>query len=341
VKAKPLGVTILYDSEEDVWWQEQRQNGEAADDPPVHVFLGEALAARGFKVKKLAATPDIPRLARQLKSDRSDVIFNICDGLDGDFHGAIRVAALLELLGKPFTGSGAEAMAIAQDKVLSKQLFAYYGVPSPRFRLMEMGCRSWEGGLAFPVIVKPTNEDASYGIDDEAVVHAAEELIARVAYVHDSLRKHALIEEYIEGREIYVPILGNDPPQVLPLLEWKLAAVPGRGRIASYGAKWDRSHASYQEVADSFADDLDPETARRIEDMAIKAYRAHRVADYARVDLRLAADGTPYFLEINSNPFLDPTAEVAMAAARTGLDYGALAETIVRLALERYRARIA
>ncbi len=343
---KPLAVTILYDGEEDRWYEEAKATAGAAavgseapplPDAPVHVPLGEVLAARGYRVRKLAAEADIARLVRSLKADRSDVIFNICDGIEGDTHRAIRVAALLELLGRTFTGSGAEAMAIAQDKVLSKQLFAYYGVPTPKFALLDRGCLEWaENQLGFPLIVKPSNEDASVGISDEAVVHEVEALIARVGYVHNELKRPALVEEYIDGREIYVPILGNDPPRVLPLLEWKFAGNGGRPKIGTYEAKWVPKHEDYQPVAVCFLENIDPEIRARIEDAALKAYRALRLSDYARVDVRLAPDGTFYFLEINANPFLDPKAELAMAAARVGMEYPQLAEHILELALSRH-----
>jgi D-alanine-D-alanine ligase len=159
-------------------------------------------------------------------------------------------------------------------------------------------------------------------------------LLERVSWIHTEIERPALIEEYVEGREIYAVILGNNPPEVLPLLEWPL-----KGKVATYEAKWDRAHADYQEVADHFATDLGPEVVERIERAAVKAFRALRLEDYARIDIRLAADGTPYFLEVNANAFLDPRAEVAMAARAKGLEYGELAERILTLALERYPPR--
>jgi D-alanine-D-alanine ligase len=335
---RPLRVTILYDAEEDRWYDEAQRTaadtGEAVD-PPVHYAVGEALAARGHKVKKIAAMPDALHLAESLARDKSEVVFNICDGLGGVTGKALQVAGLLELFDRRFTGSGSEAMAIAQDKVLAKQLFAQYGIPSPRFAVLDRAHLEWVDQLEFPLIVKPSNEDASIGITDGAVVTDVRGLLERVSWIHTEIERPALIEEYVEGREIYAVILGNNPPEVLPLLEWPLTGAGGH-KVATFDAKWNRRHADYQEVSDRFASDLPPEVVERIERAAVKAFRALRLRDYARVDIRLAADGTPYFLEVNANPFLDPHAEVAMAARAKGLDYGELAERILTLALERY-----
>jgi D-alanine-D-alanine ligase len=336
---RPLRVTILYDAAEDAWYEEALRaaqgRGEPVD-PPVHFPLGEALAARGHRVKKIAAQADALGLAAALAKDRSEVIFNVCDGLGGVTARATQVVGMLELFEKRFTGSGSEAMAIAQDKVLTKQLFAHYGIPSPRFAVLDRAHLEWVDQLEFPLIVKPSNEDASVGITEGAVVNDVRGLLERVSWIHTEIGRPALIEEYVEGREIYAALLGNSPPEVLPLLEWPLKRGAGGHRIATYEAKWNRAHADYQEVADHFATDLAPEIVERIERAAVKAYRALRLTDYARMDIRLAEDGTPYFLEVNANPFFDPSAEVAMAARAKGYDYGELAEKVLMLALERY-----
>lgn len=339
---RPLRVTILYDAEEDRWFEDAKIAAEKKGDPvepPVHYALAEALVLRGHKVKKIAAEPDALKLAEALARDKSEVVFNVCDGLGGVTARAMQVVGLLELFEKRFTGSGSEAMAIAQDKVLTKQLFAQYGISSPRFAVLDRAHLEWVDQLEFPLIVKPSNEDASIGITDGAVVNDVRGLLERVSWIHTEIERPALIEEYVEGREIYAAILGNNPPEVLPLLEWPLTGGPSGHKIATYEAKWDRAHADYQEVADHFATDLSPEVVERIERAAVKAFRALRLEDYARVDIRLAADGTPYFLEVNANPFLDPRAEVAMAARAKGLEYGELAERILTLALERYPPR--
>jgi len=328
-------VTILYDAAEDRWYDEMRARGES-EDPPVHVPLAETLEKRGHKVKKIKAENEPLALAQALAEDKSDIIFNICDGLGGVTARATQVASLLELLGKRFTGSGSEAMCLAQDKALTKQLFTHHRIPTPRFAVLDRGHLDWADQLDFPLIVKPIDEDASVGIDDSSVVRDVKSLLQRVMYVHSEIGRPALIEEYVEGREIYAVVVGNPQPEVLPLLEWPLSPGPSGARVATYGAKWDPLHPDYQEHADHFATDLAPDVVERIEQGAIKAYRALRLKDYARLDVRLDDKGMPYFIEVNPNPFLDPTAEVAMAAQARGLEYGDLAEWIIALAQERY-----
>jgi D-alanine-D-alanine ligase len=334
---RPRKVTILYDAEEDRWFEETRAKGESAD-PPVHVPLGEALEKRGHRVRKIKAENDVLALAQALAEDKGDVVFNVCDGLGGVTARATQVAGLLELLGKRFTGASSEAMCLCQDKSLTKQLFTHHQIPTPRFAVLDRGHLDWADQLDFPLIVKPADEDASVGIDDSSVVRDVKSLLERVAFIHAEIGRPAIIEEYVEGREIYAVVFGNPAPEVLPLLEWPLSPGPTGARVATYGAKWDPLHPDYQEAADTFARDLPAEVVERIEEGAIRAYRALKLRDYARLDVRLAENGQPYFIEVNPNPFLDPTAEVSMAAQARGLDYGDLAEWIISLALERYRA---
>jgi D-alanine-D-alanine ligase len=330
-------VTILYDGEEDRWYDEAKQKEGEDVDPPVHIPLGEALEKLGHKVKRLKVEKDALQLAQDLSADKSDIVFNVCDGIAGETAKAVHVASLLELLGKKFTGSGSEAMAISQDKVLTKQLFSQYGIPTPRFAVLDRAHLEWADQLEFPLIVKPANEDASIGITEGAVVSDVRSLLERVSFIHTEVGRPALIEEYVDGRELYAVVFGNAEPQVLPLLEWPLTGGASGFKVASFEAKWDKNHPDYQEVSDYFAKDLPRAVVDKIERAAVKAFRALRLQDYARIDIRLAEDGTPYFLEVNPNPFLDPRAEVAMAAQNKGLDYGELGEWIMQLALDRYR----
>ena len=331
-------VTILYDRIEDDAFE--RALHEAADTTelvPVHVPLGEALAARGHSVKKLQVTGDIQKLLADLASDRSDAIFNICDGIAGDMKLAPNVVALLELLGKPFTGTGSVAMRLAGDKALTKEVFLANGIATPRFVVIPRGERSWRGALPFPLIVKPVDLDASEGITDRSIVHDARELLERVAIIHEQFQGAALVEEFIAGREIYATVFGNERPELLPLLEWPLSSDDA---IGSWEAKWVETHVDYQRRASVFPTDLPPALVERIRRDAVVGFRALELADYARFDIRLAADGTPYVLEANPNPFFDVTAEVAVAAAAVGIEYGALAGRIVDFALARAGKRV-
>ncbi|MEZ0229805.1 MAG: hypothetical protein ACAI25_14355 [Planctomycetota bacterium] len=327
-------VTILYDRIEDDAFDAAKTAGEDTTElVPIHVMLGEALASRGYKIAKIAATRDVKKLFHDLSSDKSDVVFNVCDGLEGDMKAAANVVSLLELLGRPFTGSGSCAMRLAGDKTIAKQIFLANGIMTPRYAVIARGELRWaDHDIDFPLFVKPIDEDASVGITERSVVRDVRELLDRVSAVHEEFRTSALVEEFIAGREIYASIIGNERAEVLPFLEWPMKDADS---IGSYDAKWKEDHEHYQKRADVFPTDLPPALVERIRREAIIAYRALKLTDYARVDIRLSTDGTPYFLEANPNPFFDPTAEIAMAANAVGLDYGALAERVIEYALER------
>jgi D-alanine-D-alanine ligase len=253
----------------------------------------------------------------------------------------VNLAAYLDLLGFAYTGSGPAGLHLAQDKAVAKRLFAFHGIRSPHFATVYQGRLQWADDVHFPVIVKPKREDGSIGIEFSAVVGSIKELMERIDALHADLDSPVLIEEYIEGREIYAAVLGNDPMTALPLVELDLAGVPaGFPRIAGTEVKWDRGTEAYQKTKLRVPADLPEELAAAIQETAVRACRALEIRDYARVDLRLAADGSYYVLEVNPNPWLHTTAEFAMAAKESGRDHAALIQEIVDLALARYRGKV-
>jgi D-alanine-D-alanine ligase len=186
------------------------------------------------------------------------------------------------------------------------------------------------------VIVKPASEDASKGIDAAAVVKSVKELLERIAYVHAEFDSPALLEEYIEGREIYAAVIGNDKAEALPLVELDLSKLPeGMPRIAGYEVKFDVNTEAYKLTKSSPARDLDEETVERIQRTALTAFRALKLRDYGRIDVRLDANGKVYVLEANPNPWLDPAAEFAMAAKESGRSYTETIGEIVENAMRR------
>lgn len=329
-------VLVLYDRiEDDVYEEARAARRDTRELVPVHVPLGEALAARGHEVRKLAVGDDLAALVRALLRDRSDVVFNVCDGVLGHTRSAGCVAGILELLGKPFTGSGSVSMAVAGDKVVAKRVLAALGISTPRYAVVRRGeLPPAPLGLAWPAIVKPVDEDASVGISERSVVRDDRALAEQVRLLHEELRVDVLVEEFVVGREVYAGVLGNDPPGALPLVEWPLRT--GHG-IGSWDAKWRPRHRDYQRCADVFATDIEPTVVARIQREAVLAFRALGLADYGRADIRLDATGTPWFLEVNPNPFFEEGAEIAQACRAIGLDYPALADRVVELALARHR----
>ena len=327
-------ITVLYDAQEESVRKEEIADGKKVPHLVCQQIEG-VLTKRGYPVKLLAAEAPIKRLVRQIEDDTSDLIFNICESLGGAPDEERRIAALLELLEKRFTGSGSLALTLAGDKSLAKKLFEFHGIKSPDFVIIAPGHVEGHASLtSFPLIVKPIAMDASIGIDAKSVVNNVEEVMERVFAIHNEFHTPALVEQYIDGREIYVSMIGN-PPQVLPPIEWDLSKLPpDLPRIAGTEAKWDHD---FKEAREFVPEDViaDEKLMQRIKDVATGAWNALLIRDYARIDMRLAADGTPYVIEVNPNPWLDNRAEFAMAArrAKPEMSHGDLIERIVELAL--------
>lgn len=333
-------ITILYDADEERVREQAVARGEKF---PTLVCnqIEDVLTKRGYTVTRLAANPPIKRLVRQLEDDDSDLIFNICESLGGDGAEERRIASMLELLDKRFTGSGSLALTLAGDKSLAKKLFDFHQIRSPDFAIIAPGHVEGNPKLnAFPVIVKPIATDASIGINAKSVVHSVQEMMERVFSIHEEFQCPALVEQYIDGREIYIGLLGN-PPAVLTPIEWDLSKLPdGMPRIAGSEVKWDEWKNPELKAAKEFVpEDIirDEPLMTKIRDIVLYAWKSLQIRDYARVDLRLTADGTPYVIEVNPNPWLDKSAEFAMAARKSRPDFshGDLIEKIVEVAMMR------
>jgi D-alanine-D-alanine ligase len=329
-------ITVLYDAEEDRVRTEALAKKEKFP-ALVSTQVADVLTKRGYEVKLLAAQSPIKKLVRLIEDDNSDLIFNVCESLGGDGGEERRIAAVLELLDKRFTGSGSLALTLAGDKSLSKKLFDFHRVSSPEFAIIGPGRVEAKSTLnTFPLIVKPIATDASIGINARSIVHSIDELMERVFAIHSEFHTPALVEQYIEGREIYVGLLGS-PLEALPPIEWDLSKLPADlPRIAGTEAKWEND---FKEAKQYVPEDVmaDAELLGRIQTTAVNAGNAMLIRDYARIDMRLAPDGTPFVIEVNPNPWLDSRAEFAMASRRRKpeLTYGDLIEKIVELAMAR------
>jgi D-alanine-D-alanine ligase len=269
----------------------------------------------------------------------ADLIFNLTESYAGDDTKEMHVTAFLDLLGIPYTGAGPHANILAQDKSIAKKMFAFYGIQSPYFATAYRGHIDHAHDISFPLIVKPTSEDGSIGIDAAAVVTSVKELMERVSWIQSEFDSPALIEEYIEGREIYAAILGNyESAHVLPLVELDLSKLPkGVPRIASQDVKFEKDSEAYKLTKSVIAEDLDEETATRLNETALKAYRAVKLRDYGRIDMRVSNKGEVYVIEANPNPWLSSGQEFAMSARKSGLSYTQMIEEIVDLAMARHR----
>jgi len=265
-----------------------------------------------------------------------DLVFNLAESFADDDTSDFKIAAFLELLRKKYTGSGSHGLMLAQDKAVAKKIFAFHGIHTPTFAKCYRGRLDFSHDLQFPVIVKPAREDGSIGIEFSAVVSSIRELMERMDWLHTHFDSPVLIEEYIEGREMYVGILGNDKPEALPIIELDLSKLPeGTPRIAAAEVKWGKGTRAYRDTKSAIATDLSEETGQLLHQTAMAAYQALELRDYGRVDMRLQADGRVHVIEVNPNPWLASRAEFPMAARKSGRTYTQLVEEIVELALAR------
>ncbi|MDQ3207176.1 MAG: ATP-grasp domain-containing protein [Gemmatimonadota bacterium] len=300
--------------------------------------VARTLRSLGHRVSILGAHGDVKRLIAGLSRRRPELVFNLMEMFADNVFGDIPVTGLLDLLGLRYTGSGPGELYLSQDKGLTKKLLAFDGILYPRFAVFSKQQGSFEtgGNLRMPLFVKPLRSDSSLGIGGKSLVHDAVALMERVTAIRKELNDSALAEEYIEGREFYVGVLGNGQPKALPPIEVDFTGFPeGVPKVLDSKAKWDENSKEYKGTKSVLAN-LPDELRAKLQKVAVAAFRALRVRDYGRVDLRLTDTGDIYVLEVNASCYLERSSEFAMAAAAAGLDYPRLIERIVNLTLERY-----
>ena len=298
--------------------------------------ISDALRDLGHEPSTLAIDGRPATLTR-VRNNGADLFFNLVESYAGDDTMEMHFAAYLDLVGKKYTGAGPQGSFLAMDKSIAKQIVRYHELYTPYSAVVNKGRVEHAQDIRFPVIVKPASEDASKGIDASSVVNSVKELLERISYIHEEFDSAVLLEEYIEGREIYAAVIGNDKPEALPLVELDLSKLPdGMPKIAGYEVKFDVNTEAYRVTKSAPARDIDEETTTRIQEAAVTAYRALKLRDYGRIDLRLAENGRVYVIEANPNPWLDPAAEFAMAAKESGRSYTQVIGEIVELAMARY-----
>jgi D-alanine-D-alanine ligase len=336
-----LKIVVLYDR---VLVDESEEQAASADKAPVVRTLDkkEVEEEVAEALTKLGHEPTMHELDGTTKSlialarIECDLVFNLCESFADDDTADFKIAAFLELISKKYTGSGTHGLMLAQDKAIAKKIFAFHGVHTPVFAKSFRGRLDFSHDLQFPVIVKPAREDGSIGIEFSAVVSSIRELMERMDWLHANFNSPVLIEEYVEGRELYVGVIGNDKPEALPVVELDLSKLPdGTPRIASAEVKWGKGTKAYRDTKSAIATDLPEESVLTLQQTAIAAYQALELRDYGRVDMRLQSDGRVHVIEVNPNPWLSSKAEFAMAAKKSGRTYPQLVEEIVELAMAR------
>lgn len=300
----------------------------------------KALKLKGYRTSLFNINGDIERLIKFIETDKPDLIFNLCESLKGESIHEMHVAGIYELTGSHYTGAATLALGICLNKSLAKQILSAYGLPTARYMI----CKSAEGinlddlPLHLPLIIKPSHEDASIGIENSSVVSTIEALRERVDYIVKYFNQPALVEEYIEGRELNIAIIGNERPWILPISEIDFSRLPpDYPKIVTYNAKWVEGSPEFIGTVGTCPAKLEPEVEQNVKNVALKAYQLMEIRDYARVDIRLDKLSTPYVLEVNPNPDISHDSGFARSARTAGMTFEDMVAKIVETALERSR----
>jgi len=299
--------------------------------------VATTLKASGHEVRMLGVQTELAPIRDAVEEWKPDIVFNMLEEFHGESLYAQNVVALLELLRVPYTGCNPRGLMLARGKDLSKKLLKYHRVPVPAFAVFPIGKKVRRPGrLKFPLIVKSLWEDASLGIAQASIVDTDEKLAERVAFIHKRLNTPAIAEEFIEGREIYVGVLGNDRIQVLPVWELSFSNLAdGAHAIATERVKHDPIYQEKRGILQGPAQDLSAKVETKIRTLAKRIAHTLELDGYGRIDFRLSKDNIPYFIEANPNPEIAESQEYAQAALHAGISYGDLLNKIVILGLKR------
>jgi D-alanine-D-alanine ligase len=313
-------------------------------DPPVDPLLDQldaALAETGHTSRRIAVDDAVEPLIAQLKDPLPDLVFNLAESFRGKSALESNVAALLNLIDLRYTGSSPAGLILAGDKTLTKKVLAFHGIQSAKFATVYRGQLDWAHEINFPLLVKPPQEDASLGITQKSIVNDVKELLDVISATQQEYQSPVLVEEFIDGREFYVGVIGNSKVEALPIIELDFSKFPaGLPKIASWEAKWgdegDEKGAQFEGTQSIFPTDLSEELTQKIQRVAVDAFQALRLRDYGRIDLRVTASEEVYVIEANPNCYLEKNSEFARAAQKSGMEYPALIARIVELASARY-----
>jgi len=291
------------------------------------------LRAAGHEVLPLGLSDSLSELRRAIVDWKPDIVFNLLEEFDGIVTYDQHVVAFLELMRQPYTGCNPRGMLLSRDKVLSKQLLSYHRIPTPQFLVFPRGRKvRIPRALNFPLFVKSSTEDASLGIAHASVVTDARQLTERVAFMHEQVHSDALVEEYIEGRELYVGVIGNSRLKVLPVWEMRFGSLPENlPAIATRKVKWDKRYQEKYGITTAAATSLPEGTIARLEQLTKRIFRALHLTGYARMDFRLRPDGGLYVLEANANPNISMAEDFSQSALTAGMRYRDVLNRILQL----------
>ena len=310
-----------------------------AENNPLFEFeaMAKSLRKYNYETYTLNINDSLNVFIKDYEKNKPDVVFNLVEIFKDQPRLEMSFTGIMELLNVSYTGAPPLALGTCQNKTLTKRILSSLGIRTPRYKIIKTMDRSFRLGLHYPLIVKPALEDASVGIDNDAIVYDVEALKKRVEFVFNSFNQPALVEEFILGRELNVAVFGNKEPIVLPISEIDFSKMPeDLHPIVSYQAKWDPMHVAYHKTVPICPAELPKIIQEEAERLALNCFRAVGCRDYARIDMRLSKnDNKLYVLEVNPNPDLTEDAGFMRSATHGGYTYKKTLKMIVDFAYER------
>ncbi len=330
---KKLKVLLLYDDAKSL--EENADYGEVLKKPEMkaEADVFEALKNLGHETRLLAVTDSVENILVEIKSHRPDVVFNQAEQFCGDSSQEKNIMGLLEMLQVPYTGTSSVGLMLCKNKALTKKILTHHRIKTPDFMVFAKGTKIFPPKkMKYPMIVKPLREEASYGISMNSFVDNEKSLIERVQFVQDSMGQDAIVEEYFEGRELYVGILGNHRPHVFPAREMVFEQVPeDEPKIATFKAKWDEKYRKRWGIKNKTAH-LSEEVRQKIDRLAKNIFQYLYLKGYARLDLRLNSQNEIGVIEVNPNPHIAKDEDFAKGALKAGIEYEQLIQKILNCA---------
>jgi D-alanine-D-alanine ligase len=328
---KKLKVLVLFDGTSRTTVDQDFSKEMKTKDWKTEADVMAALDKLGHTAEHLAIYDDVDLVRQKLEAFAPDILFNLVEQFRNNPGFDQNIASFFELQGLPFTGCGATGLTLCKHKGISKKILHYHGIHVPHFVVIPRGQRiARPKQRQFPILVKPVKEEASYGISQASFVETDEQFRERVAFIHEKRNADAIAEQYIDGRELYVSLMGNVRLTVFPIREMIFGDVsPSEPKIATYSAKWDDEYRKRKGLRNEFAEGLDPALVGEIEGTCKRIYRLLTIDGYARIDLRLTPANEIYFIEANPNPHLAADEDFALSAGKAGLAYPQLIDRIV------------
>jgi D-alanine-D-alanine ligase len=348
MSAKKKSVLVLYNFAEKDEYEVMRHVDPASLDFTPHYAIHvatvqeeydaivSALKKEGFEARCVNLNDSAAKLHEVVVQNPPDVVFNLVELFHSDQHCEGAIAGFYELHRIRYTGATAFSLGLCGRKSLTKKILLQSGLPTPNFIVLNGSNAEPDHGLRYPLIIKPSWQDGSVGVEIGSVVKDHDALLSRLDHVFEHYGAPILVEEFIEGTELHVSILGNDPPVALPVIEYDFSELhEDHPSVITYDIKWNPLVQPYHQVHSLCPARIDSATEKRVKDYALKAYSATYCRDYARVDIRLGADGVPYILEVNPNPDLTEGVSFMESAEKAGLSFSDTLKRIVTFALER------